>query len=108
MSLTRIVVLVNLKPGVSRSAYEQWARTVDLPTVNGLRSVRRFELFEATGLLGDAGEPPYDYIEVLDVDDMALFGEEVSTAAMKSIAAQFQDWSDPVFVTTRRLDWEPA
>jgi hypothetical protein len=108
MSLTRIVVLVNLKPGVSRAAYEQWARTTDLPTVNGLRSVRCFDVFEATGLLGDAGKPPVDYIEVLDIGDMALFGEEVSTAAMKSIAAQFQDWSDPVFITTQRLDWESA
>ncbi len=108
MSLTRIVVLVNLKPGMSRPAYEQWARTADLPTVNGLRSVTRFDVFEATGLLGAADKPPYDYIEVLDIDDMALFEEEVATETMTSIAAQFQDWCHPVFVTTRRLDWEQA
>jgi len=108
MSLARIVVLVNLKPGMSRSAYEEWARTADLPTVNGLRSVTRFDVFEATGLLGGAGQPPYDYVEVIDIDDMALFGQEVATDAMKTIAAQFQDWADPVFITTRRLDWGQA
>jgi hypothetical protein len=106
MPITRIVVLLKLKPGSSRPDYEAWARSVDLPHVNRLQSVQGFEVFEATGLLGSADSPPYDYIEVLDVADMALFGQEVASETMKSIAAAFQRWADPVFVTTRRLEWE--
>lgn len=108
MADTRIIVLLKLKAGISRAAYEEWARTVDLPMVNGLGSVLSFDVFEATGLLGSAGAAPYDYIEVLDIADMALFGNEVATDAMKEVAAAFQRWADPVFVTTRKLAWEAA
>jgi hypothetical protein len=107
MPITRIVVLLKLKPGSSRPDYEAWARSVDLPNVNRLQSVQGFEVFEATGLLGSSDSPPYDYIEVLDVADMARFGQDVASATMQAIAAEFQRWADPVFVTTRRLDWEP-
>jgi hypothetical protein len=108
MATTRIVVLLNLRPGVDRAAYEAWARSVDLPTVNGLRSVHGFHVYEATGLLGSTDKPPYDYIEVLDVADMSLFGDEVATSTMQAIAAEFQRWAEPLFITTRRLDWEPV
>ena len=101
--MTRIIVLVTLKPGKSRADYENWARTTDLPTVNALESVDSFTLFEATGLLGSDGKPPYDYVEIIDVSDMERFGQEVSTEAMGRIAAEFQDWSTPVFILTRAV-----
>lgn len=106
MSVTRIIVLLKLKPGSSRPDYEAWSRTIDLPTVNRLPSVQGFEVFEATGLLGSDASPPYDYIEVLDVADMAQFGQDVASETMHAIAAAFQRWADPVFITTRRLEWE--
>ncbi len=98
--MTRIIVLVTLKPGKSRAAYEAWAARTDLPTVNALGSVDRFELFAATELFG-GGKPPYDYIEILDVNDMSAFGTDVSTPRMADIAAQFQEWSTPIFIMTR-------
>jgi hypothetical protein len=100
--MTRIIVLVNLKPGKSRAEYEAWAAGTDLPTVNALASVDRFELYESTGLFG-GGTPPYDYIEIIDVNDMDAFGRDTSTAEMTRIAAQFQDWAEPVFILTRRV-----
>ena len=103
MATSRIVVLLTLKPGKERAAYEEWARGTDLPTVNALRSVEHFQVLEATGLLGSDGRPPYDYIEVLDVADMAAFGDEVATDAMKRVAAEFQDWANPIFITTRDI-----
>ncbi len=98
--MTRIIVLVTLKPGKSRADYEAWAASTDLPTVNALGSVEKFELFEATELFG-GGEPPYDYIEILDVRDMDAFGRDVSTTEMTRIAAQFHEWSTPIFLLTR-------
>jgi len=85
--MTRIIVLVSLKPGKSAADYEQWALTTDLPTVNALQSVNDFTLFRTTGVLGSEDKPPYDYIEIIDVADMDLFGQEVSTEAMGRIAA---------------------
>lgn len=97
--MTRIIVLLNLKPGKDESAYLEWAKTTDLPTVNGLKSVENFELIECTSLLR-GGPAPYQYIEILDVADMDLFKEEASSDAMRKIAAEFNEWATPIFIVT--------
>lgn len=102
--MTRIVVLLNLKPGKSAADYERWAITTDLPTVNALDSVTSFELFQATGVLGSDAPPPYAYVEVIDIADMELFGREVANETMARIAGEFQDWADPIFIVTRKVD----
>jgi hypothetical protein len=105
MPTTRLIALFTLKPGVTASAYEAWARTVDLPTVNGLPSIAGFEVFKATALLGMDAKPPYDYIEIIDVRDMQQFGTDVATATMTRVAAEFQGMADVVFVATEKLAW---
>lgn len=101
---TRIVALFNLKPGVSAADYEAWAKATDLPTVNGLKSVDRFEVFRSAGLLGSDAKPPYAYIEIFDVNDMETFGGEVSTETMQKVAGEFQAMADDlVFILTDRL-----
>jgi hypothetical protein len=99
--MTRIIVLLNLKPGKSRADYERWAVSTDLPTVNALESVESFTLFESTRLLGRDDKPPYDYVEVIDLADMDLFGKEVATETMARIAGEFRAWADPIFIVTR-------
>lgn len=101
---TRIVALFNLKPGISVADYENWAKTKDIPTVNGLKSVDAFEVFRSTGVLGSDAKPPYAYVEIIDVNDMQGFGAEVGTEAMKKIAAEFQPMTeDLVFMLTDKL-----
>jgi hypothetical protein len=101
---TKIVALFNLKPGVSVADYEAWAKTKDIPTVNGLKSVDSFEVYKSTGLLGTDDKPPYAYIETIDVNDMEGFGGEVSTETMQAIAGEFQAMVDDlVFIMTDRL-----
>lgn len=99
----RLIVLFNLKPGVSAEDYEAWARTVDLPTVNGLPSIDLFELFRTTGQLGSEAPSPYAYIEIIDIADMDQFGQDVATEAMQSIAAAFQSMADITFLTTEQI-----
>ena len=103
MATSRIIVLLNLKPGKDKAAYEQWARDTDLKTVNDLGSVDKFAVFETTGLMGSDARPPYDYIEILDINDMEAFGTDVSTDTMTRVAAEFQGWADPIFITTRNV-----
>ncbi len=98
--MTRIIVLFSLKPGVDAAAYEEWAKRVDLPTVNGLRSIRNFEVFKSGSVLGSAAPPPYQYIEIVDVDDMAAFGEDVATSTMRRVAAEFAAFADATFIMT--------
>lgn len=101
---TRIVALFNLKRGVTPADYERWARRVDLPTVNGLKSIDRFEVFKATMVLGSDAAPPYRYIEIIDVADMDAFRKEVASETMQKVASQFREMADnPLFVVTDRI-----
>lgn len=101
---TRIVALFNLKPGVSEADYEAWAKRVDLPTVNGLQSIEKFEIFRSAGLLGSEEKPPYAYVEIIDVGDMDQFGKDVATETMQKIAGEFQEMvTDLFFILTDRL-----
>ena len=96
--MTRIIVLFNLRAEASPDDYEAWARSTDIPTVNALGSVSCFSVLRATGLLGSEGDPPYQYVEIIDVDDMRRFGSEVATELMQKVAAEFQSFADqPVF-----------
>lgn len=102
--MTRIVVLFNLKDAGSAADYEAWAKSTDLPTVNALESVDGFTVHRASGLLGTDAAPPYQYIEIIDVNDMSVFGEEVATETMRKVAAEFQAFADsPVFILTDAL-----
>lgn len=101
---TKIVALFNLKPGISVADYEDWARTTDIPTVNGLKSVDGFEVFRSAALLGSDAKPPYQYIEIIDVNDMDVFGGEVGSETMQKVAGAFQEMAaDLVFILTDKL-----
>ena len=100
----RIVVLFNLKPWTDVAAYEEWARTRDLPGVRSLVSISDFQIYRAKGLLGSDGKPPFEYIEIIDVADMEGFGRDVSSEAMKKVASEFQTYADnPQFILTEVL-----
>lgn len=102
--MTRIVVLFNLKDAGATADYEAWAQATDLPAVNGLASVDAFTVHRCAGLLGSDGKPPYDYVEIIDVNDMSTFGAEVSDATMQKVAGEFQTFADsPIFILTEDL-----
>lgn len=100
----KILALFNLKPDTSVEDYETWAKSVDIPTVNGLGSIEKFEVFKTTGLLFSEENPPYAYFETIDILDMDKFGEEAGSETMQKIAAEFQGMVDDlVFITTEQL-----
>jgi len=85
-------------------AYEQWANSTDLPIVNGLGSIDKFEVFKTTGLLGSDEPAPYQYVERLVINDFDKFGEQVGSDTMKKVAAEFQEFADnPLFITLESI-----
>ncbi|MGQ3178353.1 MAG: REDY-like protein HapK [Blastomonas fulva] len=100
----KIIVLFNLKPGVSASDYEDWARTRDIPGVNAMSSVSSFTVHRATGLFGSDAASPYAYIEIIDIAAMDPFIADISTPEFQAMAAPFQDYADnPQFILTEDL-----
>ena len=100
-----VVVLFNLKSGVSKADYEDWAKNTDLKIVRQLKSVDRFDVFQTQGLLGSDEKPPYQYVEIIEVNDMDVFGNEVGTDTMGAVAEQFQALADnPTFMLTGNIE----
>lgn len=101
----RIICLFNLKDGVDVAEYEEWAKTRDIPTVNGLGSVERFTVHKATGVFGhDSARPHFEYIEVIDITGMDAFVSDISTDEFQAAAAPFQGFADaPQFILTEDL-----
>ncbi|MEM7612577.1 MAG: EthD family reductase [Pseudomonadota bacterium] len=102
--MTTIIVLFNLQNDEQRADYEHWARTTDLPTVRKLPSVAGFTGLKAVSMLGNDDAPPFQYIEVINVNDMTKFGQDVSTEAMQAVAAAFRGFADnPKFIVCESL-----
>jgi hypothetical protein len=106
MAITRIIALFNLRPGVKVADYEAWARAVDLPTVNGLPSIKKFEVFKSKAVMGSDAPPPYRYVEILDVRDMGQFGDDVSTPVMQAVAKDFSGMADVTFLMMKKIGWK--
>jgi hypothetical protein len=101
LKMPRIIVLFNLKSDVDVTKYEAWAVGVDAPTVNGLPSVSKFSVHRSVGLLGTDTAAPYEYVEVLDVNNLDGLFADISCEAMQAVAAQFQEFADnPQFILT--------
>lgn len=102
--MNKIIVLFNLKDGVSNSQYEEWAKTTDLPIVNALPSVDRFDVLKSLSLLGSEEKPPYQYIEIIDIANEHQFSKDASTETMQTVASEFQTLADqPIFIAADKL-----
>lgn len=100
--MPRFFVLFNLQDATDPGEYERWAEETDAATVRSLPSIDSFEVFRINGAL--EGDPPYQYVEVIEVNDMDQFQEDVGTDRMQDVAAQFQQHADaPVFIFGERV-----
>ena len=89
-----LVVLFNLKEGVSEADYEAWAKSADLPTVRGHKGVDGFDLYRANNLFRSDNAAPYRYIEVIDINDLDQFNQDVASDVQKPISQKFGEISD--------------
>jgi len=102
--MAALVVLFNLKNEASKEAYEQWAQNTDVPTVKGLISVDDFKVYRLGNLMGTEEPSPYQYCEIIEVNDMGKLGEEVGSETMQRVAAEFQEFADnPTFIVSEQF-----
>ena len=102
--MSTLIVLFNLKNEAKTEDYEAWAQSTDLPVVRGLSSVDSFEVYRSQGLFGSDAAAPYQYVEVIEINDLDTFGGEVSSETMQRVASEFQGFADnPVFMLTNRF-----
>lgn len=101
--MRRMLVFFSLKPETDSKAYEEWARTVDIPEVNAFDSVASFTVHRCASTVGDKPSP-HDYVEILDVSDPGAFDKDLVSDRMKALAKDFAQYAEPpAFVWTEPL-----
>ncbi|RKR15227.1 REDY-like protein HapK [Maribacter vaceletii] len=102
--MAALVVLFNLKNNASQEAYEKWAITTDVPTASNMSSVDSFKVFKLGTIMGTNNTSPFQYCEVLEINDMTKLGEEVTSETMQKVAAEFQEFADnPTFIISEQI-----
>ena len=97
--MSLVLVLFNLHPETAPANYESWAKTTDLPLLRGLNSVRAADLYRTVGLLGTGESAPYDYVEILNIEDYREFGRDILGRELQRAADQFHRFTDnPIFI----------
>jgi len=80
-----MIVLVNLKEGVSPEDYERWVSRSYAPAVRELPSVGDWRNHRVNGLLGSDAVPPYRYYVVTtEFSDLEHLGEDVGGERCKN------------------------
>ena len=102
--MAALVVLFNLKDSASQEAYEKWAKTTDVPAASSMSCVDSFKVFKLGTIMGTDNISPFQYCEVLEINDMTKLGEEVTSKTMQKVAAEFQEFADnPMFIISEQI-----
>ncbi len=94
-----MIVLFNLKEGVSPADYEKFIAEEDAPVVRQLPSVIDMKVNRVVGTM-DGAPAPYQYMELITVTDFEQLGADAQSQAVQEVAGKFQTMVEgkPVFL----------
>jgi hypothetical protein len=98
-----MIVLVNLKEGVSPEDYERWILESYAPAVKSLPSVEDWRDYRVSGLLGSDAAPPYRYVVTLEVNDMEQLGQDMASEEMQRLFSELHDLADITQIMAERF-----
>ena len=101
--MTTMVVLVNLKEGVSPEDYERWIKESYAPAAKALPSVRDWRAYRVGGLLASDGAPPYRYVVTVDIGDLAQLGRDMEGEEMRGLLSELYRYAGVVQLMSERF-----
>ena len=103
--MANLMLIYKLQPSVTPADFENWVRSTDYPAMRGLKRVKSFTTYRATGLLMGEGSPSMDYIEIFDIPDFAGFtAEDIGGPTVQNIMGQFMGFAEaPQFVLVQEV-----
>ena len=92
--MAAMVVLVNLKDGVSPEDYERWVLESYAPAARALPSVEDWRDYRASGLLGSDAAPPYRYVVTFEVRDPERLGRDMQDERMQRLFSELHELAE--------------
>lgn len=88
--MSTVLYLFDLAPDTNPATYEVWAKSVDIPTLRALPSVRSYRVLRLRGAPGnDAAPAAYQYAEILDVTSVEQLQTELAAPGLTHVTAAF-------------------
>ena len=98
-----MIVLVNLKEGVAAGEYERWLDERYVPAVLGLPSVDEWRGHRVGGLAEAGGEPPYEYVVTVEVNDLKQLGKDMESEQVQTLLAELGRYAEVTQLMTERF-----
>jgi REDY-like protein HapK len=98
-----MIVLVNLKDGVAPEEYERWIEERYVPAVLELPSVDEWRGHRVGGLAETGGEPPYEYIVTVEINDLEQLGEDMGSEKVQTLLAELGRYAEVTQLMTDRF-----
>jgi hypothetical protein len=98
-----MLVLVNLKEGVSPEDYERWILDSYAPAVRSLPSVEDWRDYRVSGLLGSDVTPPYRYVVALEINDLEQLGRDMQSEEMQRLFSELHERAETTQIMAERF-----
>ena len=69
----RVFFFNRLHDNTDRAEYEDWIRRVDYPIARKQDAIRSYVVTRLDGMLSGEGEPPYHYLETIEITDINAY-----------------------------------
>ncbi len=98
-----MIVLVNLKEGVSPEDYERWILESYAPAAKDLPSIEDWRDYRASGLLGSDVTPPYQYVVTLEATNQEQLGRDMRGEEMQRLFSELDELAEITQVMAERF-----
>ena len=89
--MDRVVLLCWLRDPDDRSAYESFVRSAVLPLARRLSSVRSYEVIAVRDVLEGEGDPPADFLEVIEVTSLDAYQKDLTDMLQTADGQEFEE-----------------
>ena len=98
-----MIVLVNLKEGVTPEEYESWLQERYVPAILDLVSVEEWRGYRVGGLPESGGDPPYRYVVSVEINDPDQLGRDMESEQVQRLLGELGRYADITQLMTERF-----
>ena len=101
--MSTMIVLINLKETAIPEEYERWLDERYVPAVLGLPSVDAWHGYRVGSLAETDGDPPYEYIVSVEVNDLEQLGRDIDSERMQTLLGELARYAQVTQLMTERF-----
>ena len=101
--MPRMIVLVNLKEDVPPKEYGRCLEKRSVPAILDLDSVEEWQGYRVGGLPEAGGEPPYEYVVSVGINDLEQLGKDMQSEQVQLLLGELGQYVEVTQLMTERF-----